>query len=202
MEDQVQGEVQEQKPEEVKIDEASLLIQVNELKDQVQQLASSKNRLLEESKGYKGKYQSLRGEIEDKEREELTSKEKWKELLEKEREDKFKVEKDLKESRQKALLKSVHFEVSKLAPDANDVNDIISALHLTSENFDVEKGEVNGVAQMIDEIRKNKSYLFKQNVPGMNQKVPKYQEPQEKSFEEKSAKERDGELIDLLQQIT
>lgn len=198
MEEQVQGEAQEQKVEEP-VKEVDLLKEMNALKQEVESLRSSKERLLNESKDYKSKYRSLQSQREEQERTEMESKEQWKELLEREREEKQRLANEHKSLQHKNLMQKVQFEAAKLASDANDLDDVIYNLRLTQDDVNVETGEISNLAAKVDGLREKKPYLFKQEIATMNNKVPHYKE-QEKREEDLTAAEKDLELVRALQQ--
>ena len=179
-------------PEEVK---SVSVEEFNELRSQFESLSASKDRILNESKDNKSKYQSLRKEAEDKERTDMEAKEQWKELLEAERNKSYELENKYKSVQKKAVLNNVNFEVSRLAQDAFDANDVINSLRLTEDNIDVETGEVKGISVMVDDLRKNKPYLFKSSVPAMNTKNPHYRE-------EKTAISREDSLLGAIKFLT
>ena len=191
MDKMIQGEPQDSPAELPKINEADLLAKVNELQDQIALISNNKERILEESKGYKSKYQDLRGKIESKEKEDLESKEKWKELLEREREEKVELKANMNKFKRNSIEKHLRFEVAKLATDANPeyMEDIVNNLSLTPDLINEETGEVSGISQMLDGVRKSKPLFFTNNVPGMNQTVPQYVEQKGETKEELLARD-------------
>ena len=76
----------QQEPVEPKAEEPKSVShdEIEALKTMVDQLKSSNDRLLGESKDNKAKYQDMRKKQEDAQREDMESKEQWKELLEEE----------------------------------------------------------------------------------------------------------------------
>ena len=155
----------------------------NELKAQFENLTSSKDRILSESKDYKSKYNTMRKEQEAKQVESMEKKEEWKDLLEQERSKSYELEGKYKSAQKKAVLKDVNFQVSRLAGDAHDVDDVINSLNLTEDQINFDTGEVNGISGLIDGLRKNKPYLFKTDVPKMNQTNPKFKEEKKEMSE-------------------
>lgn len=185
---------------EVEAPESVSVEEFRALQAKFEQLAGSKERILEESKGYKQKYQELRGTLEQKERSKLEEKEQWKELLEKERQDRMELEQRAKTLQKKAVLNTVNYEVARLAGDALDVQDVINNLKLNEDNVDFETGKVEGLSSQIDEIKQKKPWLFKTDVPRTNTSMPQYKGEAPKDWKEKSPVEQNNELTDLLTQ--
>lgn len=168
----------------------------------LEQSQSSNDRLLGESKDNKAKYQSMRKQQEDAQKEDMESKEQWKELLEKERNEKFELESDLKASKKRAVLKEIHFQAAKHAPDAQDIDILINSIPLTEDMIDKDTGEVSGLSGVIDELRKNKPFLFKKDVPNMRQDNPGYVgAPPEKDFSKLKPAEQDLLLTKDLEKL-
>ncbi len=194
MED-VNVEGQEQKPEGDEVTTVSVE-DFNALKDQFAQLQSTNERLLTESKKHKSTAKKLMDEQDERERSELEAKGEIEELLKRERDKRLEVETKYKTAQKKNLLKSIQIEVSRHAGDAYDVRDVLNSLDLTEDMVDVETGEVKGVASMVDDLRKNKAYLFKSGAPGMNQKVPKYEDKEVDPYDELSKGQKFNQLAE------
>jgi len=148
-----QKESEETKQEEQKIDVEALMARVEKLE-------TTNSRLLDESKGYKSKYQDLRGQVEKNEKEALEGAENWKELLERERDEKHQIQQSLNDHKKSVIKKDLYFQVAKHAPDAFDVNDIITAIPKDQLQIDEESLSVGGVDELINEIRSTKPYFF------------------------------------------
>ena len=126
----------------------------------IEKLEATNNRLLTESKEYKTKYQKVRSEVESKERTELESKEEWKELLEKEREEKFRINEQLHSIKKNTLKSQLRFEIAKNAKDAYSIDDIARMIPMSDLEVDEDNLSVHGVTEAIEKLRKEKTYLF------------------------------------------
>jgi len=148
-------------------------INLEELVQTVDKLKSTNERLLSESKDWKAKYQGMRLETENREKKELEDKESWKELLEKERDEKFKIEENFKSLKKQTLKKQLQFEVAKHASDAHNIDTVLSTLPTDMLQIDEENMSVSGIKDCIDSLRKDHGYLFKsENTPSMVNKRP------------------------------
>lgn len=170
------------------------------LKQENESLKKKNGDLIGENKKYRTRAQNAETERERVAREELEEKGKFKELLEKEKVDKKEIEIKLKEFQKKSVLNAINYEVSKYAPDAEDVDLVINALKIAEDEIDWDTGRVSGISNKVDELRKTKKFLFKTAVPGMNNKVPMGGETKPKDFNELSTSEQDAELTGLLEQ--
>jgi len=148
--------------------------------DRLAQLEATNKRLLDESKTYKTKYQSLKDEADKKENEILTAKEDYKKLLEKEREKSQQLEGKLTKVKSKTLHKSLDIEVSRYAPDAHDLElvkqslprDVIDAVEQDDDY------SVTGVKEAIEKLKTEKPFLFKaKSIPGMANGKPAAAQP-------------------------
>lgn len=143
-------------------------VSVEELMAEVDKLRKTNERILSESKDYKTKFQSLRGEIDVKEKQELEKGEQWKELLEKERNEKFEYQEKIKGMKNKVLNKSLKFELAKAAFDAEDLELLATALPETMVQIDEDNLTISGIKEAVEHLRKEKPFLFKkQNNPTM-----------------------------------
>lgn len=151
------SEVNEPKSEETKQEQK---VDVEALMARLEKLETTNSRLLDESKGYKSKYQELRGQVEKNEKEALDGAENWKELLERERDEKHQIQQTLNDHKKSVIKKDLYFQVAKHAPDAFDVNDIITAIPKDQLQIDEENLSVGGVDTLVNELKANKPYLF------------------------------------------
>lgn len=167
------------------------------IKAQIKKMEDSNARLLEESKGYKSKYQSLKAEVEGSEKIKLTENEQWKELDEINKNEIHKLTERLKITEKKALKKDLNFKVAAVAKDAHDVNDIINALPKDLLKIDEEDQTINGIDEAVNSVRTSKPWLFNtEKKSGMTSKRPvmdNTKEPDTRSNEEQLS----GALEDL-----
>jgi thiamine kinase-like enzyme len=163
---QEQQEVKEQQTETKEVD-------VNALMARLEQLESTNQRILNESKEYKTKYRSLRENVEQKEQEQLEKSENWKELLDIEKNKSNQYAQEAKQLKSQMLKKHIDFEVARLAPNAFDIGDVINNLPKEMLSINEETMEVKGIEEAVNLIKEKKSYLFnvKQGT-GMAQQRP------------------------------
>ncbi len=188
------------KPEEVQVDEVK--VDVNSLQEQLNQLKQTNERLLNESKENKNKYRALRDEVEVKQQKNLEEDERWKELLDIEKNKNHEITSKLDSMINTALKKEVQFEVAKYASDAYDLNDIVSNLPSDLVKVDKENLSVAGVQEAVAKIKEQKPHLFKPEKPAQmigNRPTPGDMKP--KTFKEMSSVEQDAELVELLKQM-
>lgn len=136
-------------------------VSMEHLMEEIDRLKKTNERILSESKDYKTKFQSLRGEVEAREKQELESKEQWKELLEKERNERFEIQGQLKGMRNKVLNKGLKFELATLASDAEDVELLAQALPENMVEIDEANLSFVGIKDAVEHLRKEKPFLFK-----------------------------------------
>ena len=148
--------------------------QYNELIAKVERMESTNQRLLDESKDWKSKYQGMKSSQEEQERKRLEKNDDFKSLLEKEQEAKASLVKRLNSTEEKLFEKSINFEVRNLVPNAHDVNDIVSNLKFGQDDIDMENFTVKNLAERIDDVIKSKPYLVKQSAPRMTNEMPGY----------------------------
>lgn len=176
-------------------------VSIEQLMEEVGRLKQTNERILSESKDWKAKYQGIRGEVEQKEKHELESKEQWKELLEKERNEKFEIQDQLKGMRKKILGKSLKFELAKNAADAEDIDLLAQALPESMVEINEENLTIGGIKDAVDHLRKEKPFLFKK------QSAPKMVNERPQAFENKpslgqmTASERDQQMKSALAQL-
>ena len=144
---------------EVKNDE-SQSVDVNAVMERLQQLESSNQRILDESKSWKTKYQSLRGEVEQKESKKLEESENWKELLEIEKNKAHDLSVQMNHFKKETLKQKIHFETARHAPDAFDINDVINNLPRDILSIDEESLTVKGIDEAISVVKEKKPWLF------------------------------------------
>lgn len=141
-------------------DEPTINPELEAIKAQIKKMEDSNARLLEESRGYKSKYQSLKTSVETTEKTKLTENEQWKELNEIKENEIHALNERLKNSEKRALKKDLNFKVAAIAKDAHDVNDIISVLPKELLTIDEENQTISGIDEAINQVRTNKPWLF------------------------------------------
>ncbi len=150
----------EQPKNEDKTIEPELNPELEAIKAQIKKMEESNARLLEESKGYKAKYQGLKANVENTEKAKLTENEQWKELNELKENEIHKLNERLRDTEKKALKKDLNFKVASLAKDAHDISDIISVLPKEMLAIDEESQTIGGIEEAVNSVRANKPWLF------------------------------------------
>ena len=175
MSEKVIAEEQAQKPE----GEEKGTIDVEALAKKLERLESSNQRLLEESKSWKAKYQGIRSEVEERESEQMKEANDFKGLYQKAMEKAQSLEEALKEEKRGALESTLKYEVAKNARDAEDTDLVLAALKMKKKDmlgYDREQGVWKGVDEAIEDLRVTNPGLFVKEKPGMEsgrpQKVP------------------------------
>ena len=148
--------VQNEQPE---VDVAALIARMEKLE-------ATNNRLLEESKTNKAKYQGLRTEVEEKEKAQLTESENWKELLEIEKNKRSDFETQLKNTKKTVLQKELQFKVAQLAADTKKgyLDDVMRNLPQDLITIDEESLTVAGVEEALNVVREKKPDFFKSEI--------------------------------------
>lgn len=169
--------------------------QMQELAERVKQLEASKERILAESKEYKNRYQSLKNEVSEKEKETLEEAGNYQELLEKERNAKRELEAKTQQLRKQTLRSNLVSEVARYAPDAFDVADVMNNLPESNLVMDDEALTVGGVKEAVALVKQSKPWLFdNRRTTGMVSAKPMADVPKEETLEEKIEKDPRGML--------
>lgn len=157
-------------------------VDIKALMERVSKLEATNDRLLNESKTYKSKYQGLRSEVDGKQQKHLEENEQWKELLEIEKNKNFETQEQMKSMKQKVIRANLHSEVAKFAKNAFDVNDVVSNLPKDLLNIDEENLRIEGIKEAVETVVKDKPYLFNTGVKnhGMSQEPPAGYKPEQK----------------------
>lgn len=137
--------------------------QASALEERLAQLEKTHQRVLAESKDWKVKYQSAQEKADQAEREMLTKKEDYKQLLEKERADWQKKEESFTTFKKHTVNKLLEAEIKATAPDVQDVELVKQALPRDLVNAYEEDLEIKftGVKEGLEKMRKEKPFLFK-----------------------------------------
>ena len=198
MSEQVIAEEQTQKPE----GEEKGTIDVEALAKKLERLESSNQRLLEESKSWKAKYQGVKSEVEQQQTEQMQEANDFKGLYEKAMQKAQTLEETLKEEKRSALESTLKYEVAKNAKDAEDTDIVLAALKMKKKDmlgYDREQGVWKGVSEAIEDLRITNPGLFRHEKPGMEsgrpQKVP------EKTVDELISENPSAVLSEVLKDI-
>jgi len=198
MSENVEG--QDQQPEQV----TEPAVDVEALVQRVEALENSKDRLLQESKQWKAKYQSVKTEAENKEHEAMAQNNDFKGLYEKTINQVEELKNQLVQEKKSKLEAGLKYEVAKHGKDAEDVDILLAAVKTKKRDvvgFDADAGAWQGVDSAIDELRKTNPGLFKHSVPGMETGRPNAALPKEKTIEERIVETPNGVLEDALKEL-
>ena len=178
-------------------------IDVEALAKRVEQLESSKNRLLEESKSWKEKYQGLKGHVEKEQESKLTENEQWKELVEIEKNKRFELESKVKDLTTLTMQKDLQYKVASLAKDAHNVDDVVTAISRSGLlDIDKETGSIRGIEEAYNKVREEKPYYFNTaKKSGMSAGKPDNMLPKEKTLDEQIAEDPNAMLANVLKDL-
>lgn len=173
-------------------------IDADALMKRLEQLESTNQRILDESKTWKSKYQGLKTDVEKKESQKLEESENWKDLLEIEKNKSHELVEQLKHFKKETLRQKIHFEVAKHASDAFDVNDVISNLPRDILSIDEENLAVKGIEESVSFVKEKKPWLFNNKKTHGQPSSRPVGENSRMSYDELSKKEKDDLFIKAL----
>lgn len=162
-------------------------VDVEELMSKVERLEKSYNRVLDESKSWKAKYQGVKSEVEEQQTQQMHESNDFKGLYEKTLQKAQSLEEMIKAEKKSALENTLKYEVAKNARDAEDTDLLLAAIKLKKKDllgYDGENGVWKGVDEAIDDLRVTNPGLFVQNKPGMVNGRPQSAVPKEKTVDE------------------
>lgn len=195
MSQELDGKEELKKPETQEFD-------VDAFTARMEKMEASNARLLEESKGWKSKYQDVQSQKEEEHKLKLADNEQWKELDEINKNKIHTLEERIKNKTKSSMQKDLNFKVASLAGDAYDVSDIISNLPKNLLTIDEETESVGGVEEAINYVRENKSHLFKrENKSGQTSGRPNGELPKDKTLEERINENPNSVLNEVLASV-
>lgn len=182
---------------------------IESLKAQIEQLESTKNRLLDESNKYKtrkSEVEELRSQLDAYKKTELEKKGEWQKRLEMEREERLNLEQTLEAQKKRILQSNVFNEVANYAKDAYDINDLLAQKEFANM-IEVDEETLEPVKETIhsfvDSLKEKKKYLFKgHKVASMADSKPSIDKPTPKTFNQMSDKEKAEALKASLSQLS
>lgn len=173
-------------------------IDVDAVMKRLEQLESTNQRILDESKTWKSKYQGLKSDVEKSEAKKLEESENWKDLLEIEKNKSHELVEQLKHFKKETLKQKIHFEVAKHAPDAFDINDVISNLPRDILAIDEDALTVKGIEEAVSLVKEKKPYMFNNKKVHTQASSRPVGENSRSSYDELSKKEKDELFIKAL----
>ncbi len=149
------------------------------------QLASSNERLLKESKDWKAKYNGVKEEVTSTKKEELEREGKLSELLELERNKSHEIQQQVAKMKRDNMKAALKYEVAKHAKDAHNIDDIVRNIDIDMIDYNEDNNSFANVDMAVDAVRKDRTYLFLgKSAPSMPSDRPSANVPVEKSLEE------------------
>jgi hypothetical protein len=153
----------------------------------MERLEKSNQRLLDESKTWKARYQSIKSESEEKQTQQMQEANDFKGLYEKTLEKAKSLEEAVKLEKKTALENTLKYEVAKNAKDAEDTDLLLAAIKLKKKDllgYDSDNGLWKGVDLAIDELRVSNPGLFVKDKPTMINGRPQSAVSKEKTMDE------------------
>lgn len=167
------------------------------MKEQIERLTSTNQRLLEESKTYKSKAQQKAEELEQIERQKLQDAGKLEELLELERNKAHQAETRAKSLERETMKRSLQLEVASHARDARDLKLVLAAINADDFSYDEATGAFKGVDQAVSNVKSTHPFLFEsKSMPSTPDGRPAANVPRDLTLQDKIADK--GERNNLL----
>lgn len=200
MSEDVKVEQPEAKPE----GEQQQLEKFDELVSRVESVEGLNQRLLDESKKWKTKYQDMRSEIEEEKTQKMQEKNDFKGLYEKTLDEANALRDAVKMEKKSSLETTLKYEVAKNARDAEDTDLLLAAIKLKKKDllgYDNDTGTWKGVGDAIDDLRVSNPGLFVQDKPGMVNGRPQSAVVKDKTVEELVAEDPNSVLNNALKEL-
>lgn len=149
----------ESKPEVVTKQE----IDVEAILKENQVLKASNERILNESKGYKAKFQETNARLESIEQEKLEKNGEFEVMLANERKKNSELLETLKSKDDRVIKQNVKLALNKVASDAQDINDLMGSQYSSLIQYDEDTLEVDmdSVQQAYAKAKEEKPYWFR-----------------------------------------
>ena len=175
---------------------------IEKLQSQLDHLKSTNDRLLNESKDWKAKYQGVKDEVTNTKKAELEKEGKLEELLELERNKAHEYQQAVSKMKRDNMKASLKFEVAKFAKDAHDIEDVVRNINFDMVDYNEDSNSFANVDAAVAAVKQSRPYLFMQNnKPGLPNGRPSANVPTEKTLQEKIG-ENPGEVLeDALKQM-
>ena len=158
---------------------------IEEMQAKLNQLASSNERLLKESKDWKAKYNGVKEEVTSTKKEELEREGRLSELLELERNKSHEIQQQVAKMKRDNMKAALKYEVAKHAKDAHNIDDIVRNIDIDMIDYNEDNNSFANVDMAVDAVRKDRTYLFLgKSAPSMPSDRPSANVPVEKSLEE------------------
>lgn len=169
-----------------------LLEQLKELEQKTNDLAKTNTRLIHENKKYKETANVLKDEVSSRESTVLAEQGKWEELIEKEKNQRFDLQKKHDKLRKDTLKQKLINQVSTLAKDAVDINDVVNAeVFWDGISVDEDQLSFDGVEDSLAKVRELKPHFFeKKGAAPMANAAPGNAKPKPRTISELNINEK------------
>lgn len=165
-------------------------VDVDALTERLEKLEQSNKRLLDESKSWKAKYQSVKSDVEERENQALKESNDFKGLYEKTLAQVEELKNNYHEVQKASFDTALKYEVAKHGSDAEDTDILLAAVKTKKRDllgFDKDLKQWKGVDLAIDELRTSNPGLFRRNVPGLENGRPQTNVPKEQTLDDRIA---------------
>lgn len=186
-----------QKPTEQTID-------VQKVMEELKALKTTNERLLDESKAWKSKYQTVATEKSTIEKTKLEKEGNFEELLRRTTEEKEAASRENEQLKKQYLRASARSILAEVAKDAHDISDLMRLEEIKAVQYDEGKMEVvrSSVEDFVNEIKVKKPWMFGSvKLPSMTDGKPMAAQPSTKSIEKMSASEKADALKNSLKTL-
>lgn len=176
-------------------------VDLNALMEQMEQLKSTNQRLLSESKQNADKYREIRDKYAAKEKLELEEKENWKERLDIEKNEKMELADKYNSLKKQTLQKDLKFNIAQMA-NGVPLNKGVTIDHVINEVLNTGMVEVSedesgfvGLQDAFEKVKTDAVFLFDHKKAPMANAIPN-NAPRKKSLKEMSGKELEMAMKD------
>lgn len=176
-------------------DEGQKQVDIEKVMQELNEVRATNERLLNESKEWKSKYQSSAKERENIEKAKLEKEGNFQELLEKEKSERLNLEKKLKDRESSLLKTQARALLAEYAKDAHDIGDLLRLDEVSSIQYDEENLSVvkESVKDFVSSIREKKPWMFgEKNIPSSTDGAPSSNV--NKSFTQMTSKEKEAAM--------
>lgn len=156
------------------------------MKEQVERLTSTNQRLLEESKTYKTKAQAKSEELESIEKQKLQEAGKLEELLEYERNKTHEAKARAEALERQNMKRTLQLEVASHARDARDLKLVLAAINADDFSYDEATGSFKGVDEAVGKVKSTHPFLFEsKSMPNTPDGRPSANVPRDLTIDER-----------------
>lgn len=179
-------------------------VDTQDLVQRLEGLERSYNRVLDESKTWKSKYQNAKAEADKREHAQLEESNDFKGLYEKTLAQVDDLKTLVQQEKKSKLETSLKYEVAKHGKNARDLDILLAAVKTKKKDllgYDAENEQWKGVDVAVEDLRRMGLGLFEDNTPGMESGRPQAIVPKEKTVDDLIEEDASAVLRDALKQI-